>query len=267
MYRISIVGAGNVAYRMALFLQQAGHSVECICARSIEKAEKVVRALKRSKSDAFATSDFTQIPQSDIVIIAVSDNAIAQVAGQLPHKDTFTVHTSGATNVSVLQEAGLKNTGVFYPLMTLSMHKDLDIRLIPFLIEASEDEGLEKLKNLVDSIKAEYKVCDSAKRLQFHTAAIFTTNFLNYSLSLAYEIASPDFTLLLPSAIESIRKAFLNTPMASQTGPARRGDTNTIEKHIDVLSDEKFKEHLQVYQFLTENIYKRYNTGKDNEQL
>lgn len=259
MYSISIVGAGNVAYRMALFLQAAGHEIECICARDLEKAEKVVRALKRSKSDAVAINDFAQLPASDITIIAVSDNAIAQVAAQLPHKDAFTVHTSGATPMDVLHEAGLKNYGVFYPLMTLSMHKDLDIRLIPFLIEANTTEDENTLKTVVESIKAEYKVCDSQKRLLFHTAAIFTTNFINYSLLLAYDIASPDFTLLLPSAIESIRKAFLNTPLVSQTGPARRGDTNTIEKHINVLSDEKFNDHLEVYKFLTEKIYKKYN--------
>ena len=54
MYRINIVGAGNVAYRMALFLQGAGHSVECVYARDIEKADKVVRALKRTRSNAIA---------------------------------------------------------------------------------------------------------------------------------------------------------------------------------------------------------------------
>lgn len=262
MYRINIVGAGNVAYRMALFLQGAGHSVECVYARDIEKAEKVVRALKRTRSNAFATTDINALPESDITIIAVSDNAIGSVAAQLPNKSAFTVHTSGATPMSVLQEAGLNNTGVFYPLMTLSMNKDLDVSLVPFLIEAATPEGVEILRNITTSIKAEYKVCDSTKRLQFHTAAIFTTNFLNYSLSLAYDIASPDFTLLLPSAIESIRKAFLNTPAVSQTGPARRGDTNTIEKHKKILSEEKFKEHLEVYEFLTDKIFKKYNPDK-----
>lgn len=268
MYRISIVGAGNVAYRMSLFLQAAGHCVECVYARDLDRADKVVRALKRSKSDAIATNDIAQLPESDITIIAVSDNAIAQVAAQLPHKNAFTVHTSGATPMSVLQEAGLKNVGVFYPLMTLSMHKDLDIRLIPYLIEADSQQGTDILKELVNSIKAEYKICDSKQRLQFHTAAIFTTNFLNYSLSLAYDIASPDFTLLLPGAIESIRKAFLSTPAVSQTGPARRGDTNTIEKHLATLSDEKFQEHLEVYKFLTEKIHKKYNPDSNiYEQL
>lgn len=262
MYRINIIGAGNVAFRMALFLQNAGHSIECVCARDFDKADKVVRALKRSRSNAFATSDMLQLPHSDITVIAVSDNAIADVASLLPHKSDFTVHTSGATPMSVLEDAGLQNTGVFYPLMTLSMNKDLDVRLVPFLLEASEKDGEQILVEITNSLKAEYKICDSIKRLQFHTAAIFATNVINYSLSLAYDIASPDFTFLLPSAIESVRKAFLHTPLASQTGPARRGDTGTIEKHRNVLSDEKFSEHLEVYNFLTEKIFKKYNPDK-----
>ena len=262
MYNISIVGAGNVAFRMALFLQAAGHCIDCVYARDLEKAGKVVRALKRGKSDAVAVNDINLLPKSDITIIAVSDNAIAQVAAQLPHKDAFTVHTSGATPMSVLEEAGLHNCGIFYPLMTLSMNKDIDIRLVPFLLESANERGKEILVDLVNSLKAEYKICDSYKRLQFHTAAIFTTNFINYSLSLAYDISHPDFVFLLPSAIESVRKAFLNTPAVSQTGPAKRGDTNTINKHLEVLSEDKFAEHLEVYKFLTEKIYKKYNPSK-----
>lgn len=262
MYKINIIGAGNVAFRMALFLQGAGHSIECVYARDMEKAEKIVRALKRGKSDVVAVDNMEDIPHSDITILAVSDNAIMQVASQLPHKNDFTVHTSGATPMSVLSDAGLTNCGIFYPLMTLSMNKDIDIRLVPFLLEYSSDNGKEILVDIVNSLKAEYKICDSYKRLQFHTAAIFTTNFINYSLSLAYDISHPDFVFLLPSAIESVRKAFLNTPSVSQTGPAKRGDTNTINKHIEVLSDEKFAEHLEVYKFLTEKIYKKYNTDK-----
>lgn len=262
MYKINIIGAGNVAFRMALFLQGAGHSIECVYARDMEKAEKIVRALKRGKNDVVAVDNMEDIPHSDITILAVSDNAIMQVASQLPHKNDFTVHTSGATPMSVLSDAGLTNCGIFYPLMTLSMNKDIDIRLVPFLIEYSSDNGKEILVDIVNSLKAEYKICDSYKRLQFHTAAIFTTNFINYSLSLAYDISHPDFVFLLPSAIESVRKAFLNTPAVSQTGPAKRGDTNTINKHIEVLSDEKFVEHLEVYKFLTEKIYKKYNTDK-----
>jgi predicted short-subunit dehydrogenase-like oxidoreductase (DUF2520 family) len=63
-----------------------------------------------------------------------------------------------------------------------------------------------------------------------------------------------------------VRKAFLQNPVSAQTGPARRGDTRTIEKHREVLSDEKFQEHLEVYNFLTQKIFNKYNPDS-NEQL
>ena len=50
MYKISFIGAGNVTYRLSLALQKAGHNICCICNRDTQKAEKVVRALKREKN-------------------------------------------------------------------------------------------------------------------------------------------------------------------------------------------------------------------------
>lgn len=257
MYKISFIGAGNVTFRLSLALKNAGNSIECIYNRNIENAEKVVRALKRNKSNAFATSDISQVPESDIIIVAVSDNAISQVIPLIKDKSRFIVHTSGATSIDVFKENGFTNYGVFYPLMTLSKNKDIDFKLVPFLIESKNN--IDILVNLCAMLKAEYKVCDSNKRLQMHTAAVFSTNFINYLLTLSYEIAYPDFTFLLPCAIESVRKAFLNTPMVSQTGPAKRNDLETIEKHLQYLKENGKNEQYQIYKMLTEGIIKKYN--------
>ena len=40
MYRVSIIGAGNVATQFAIAFQRAGHSVICVCNRDLEKAEQ-----------------------------------------------------------------------------------------------------------------------------------------------------------------------------------------------------------------------------------
>jgi predicted short-subunit dehydrogenase-like oxidoreductase (DUF2520 family) len=159
----------------------------------------------------------------------------------------------------VLKEYEIDNCGVFYPLMTLSKNKDIDIRLVPFLLESNCKNGEEILTNIVQSLKAEYNFCSSDKRLQMHTAAVFGTNFINYILSLAYDIANPNFTYLLPGAIETVRKAFLNNPNISQTGPALRRDMNTLEKHMKVLQEKGLTSHLQVYKMLSEKIMEKYN--------
>ena len=268
MYRISIIGAGNVATQFAIAFQQAGHNVVCICNRNIEKAEQLSRVVARYKGKAIFTSDFNAIPESDIVFITVSDSAIETIVNSIgtPNDSTVYVHTSGATSIEVFNtNPKISNYGVFYPLMTLSRNKNLDIRMVPFLLEANSKENEVKLTSLVSSLKAEYNICNSQKRLKMHTAAVFTTNFVNYMLTLAYDIANPDFTFLLPSAIEAVRKAFLHTPMTAQTGPALRKDMQTLNKHIKLLEDGGFDEHAQIYKKLSECIMDRYNK-KDSKE-
>lgn len=261
MYSISFIGAGNVTFRLSIALQLAGHKIDCICNRDIKNAEQIVRAIKRNKGNAFATSDYNQIPDSDIIIIAISDNAILEVAKLINKPNSFIVHTSGAESINTLKEAGINKYGVFYPLMTLSKNKDVDIKLIPFLLEASFKEGETILINITNTLKAEYRICNSQKRLQMHTAAVFSTNFINYLLGLSYNIAYPDFTFLLPCAIETVRKAFLNKPSISQTGPAVRGDLATIEKHLQLLKSKGMEEQYEVYNLITKNIMERYNSS------
>ncbi len=283
MYRISIIGAGNVATQFAIAFTMAGHNVECICNRDIDKAEKLSKILCRYKGKAAFVSDYKAIPDSDIVFICVADSAIEEVVNSLPirkndkpgavgensienHKsagnttgNTLYVHTSGATSIDVFKaNPQIENYGVFYPLMTLSRNKSIDIKMVPFLLEASSKENEEKLSKLVSSLKAEYNICTSQKRLQMHTAAVFATNFVNYMFTLAYDIAKPDFTFLLPTAIEAVRKAFLNTPMTSQTGPALRGDTGTMNRHIELLEQGGFTEHAKVYRQMSECIMKKF---------
>ncbi len=267
MYRISIIGAGNVATQFAIAFQRAGHSVICVCNRNIEKAEQLSRIIGRYKGKAQYVSDYKDIPESDIVFITVSDSAIESVVSNItnPNDSTLYVHTSGATPMSVFESNGnIANYGVFYPLMTLSRNKNLDIRMVPFLLEASSKEHEEKLASLVKTLRAEYNICDSQKRLKMHTAAVFTTNFVNYMLTMAYEIAHPDFTFLLPSAIEAVRKAFLQTPMSAQTGPALRKDMKTLEKHMQLLQKGGYAEHLEIYKKLSECIMERYSENVSN---
>lgn len=265
MATISFIGAGNVAFRLALALHQAGHTIACVCNRTGEKADQLVRALRRHRCGAFATGCIEEVPESDIIIIAVSDDAISAVVPRLKGKNSLIVHTSGAMPVSALQPAGEKY-GVFYPLMTLSRNKEIDMRLVPFLLEASDASSLSLLTGLVESLKAEYKVCDSGKRLQMHIAAVFATNFVNYLLGIAYDLSYPDFTFLLPGAVEAVRKAFLHTPFTAQTGPARRNDRQTLEKHLEWLRSCGNTQALQVYEWLTPLIREKYANPHEGKQ-
>ena len=132
----------------------------------------------------------------------------------------------------------------------------------PFL-QGSDSSAREMLTSIVYSLGAEYRFCDSSERLRTHLAAVYVSNFFNYLTGLAFEISRPNQTLLLPLAIETVRKAFLyEDPFAVQTGPAKRGDYETIRKHLEILKDYPEQEHI--YQELTNLILKRSGFDKLN---
>jgi len=94
---------------------------------------------------------------------------------------------------------------------------------------------------------------NSDERLKIHLAAVFVSNFINYMVGLAFDLSKPNQTFLMPLAIETVRKAFLyEHPSLVQTGPAKRGDINTLEKHLKLLNG--MKEHREVYEILSKLI-------------
>ncbi|MCK9305717.1 MAG: DUF2520 domain-containing protein [Bacteroidales bacterium] len=268
-YRISVWGTGNVALRLSVALKDAGHSLEYICGRDVESGNKIVRILNRSgnKPDCSFTTDYTCLKESEVVVIAVSDDAIKELSEKFAtlfdtRQDQYTgmaepplvVHTSGASPATVL--ASNSRYGVLYPLMTLSKIKPVDFRLVPFLLEGSDSVAEKILSSIVFSLGSEYHFCNSAERLRTHVAAVYISNFINYLAGLAFEISKPNQTLLLPLAIETVRKAFLyENPFDVQTGPARRGDIETICKHLEILG--KYPEHRHLYIEITNLILER----------
>jgi len=266
-YRISIVGTGNVAYRLSMALNSAGMEILYIIGRNSDEASKLAYILNKPENgkphdqrDIQATSDIARLFESEIVILAVSDNSIGELAEMIfNHRessaDTITLlHCSGACEISLLKK--FKNHGVLYPLMTLSKTKPVDFGLIPFFLESSNSNVKEQLTNICFSLKSEFRFTDSSERLKLHLAAVYVSNFVNHLTGLAFDLSKPNQMFLMPLAIETIRKAFLyEHPSLVQTGPAIRGDFETMEKHLKLL--EKLPLHKEVYEVMTSQIIKR----------
>lgn len=264
MYSFSIIGAGNMAFRLSLSLLEVGHKIEWICDRTPKNGEKLVKALSGNGSSARFTSSLEEILASEIIIIAVSDDAIPQIVERLhsaltdaPEKHSPAIfHTSGATDIDVLSP--LKNDnceyGVLYPIMSLSKGKNINFSEVPFLLETPFEKAEKILTGIAVSLKAEYLFCDSQKRLRMHCAAVFSCNFTNYMLSLAYEVAGDKATFLIPSTIETVRKAFMVHPDKMQTGPALRGDKNTMLKHLELLRSLGMNEEEEIYKIISDRI-------------
>lgn len=266
-YKISIVGTGNVAYRLSLALNAAGMELIYIMGRDREEAAKLAYILNKPengsptrKYETQVASESVKLFESDIIILAVSDNSIEEVSdlifrdSALSAHNTTIIHCSGACDASLLGK--FKNYGVLYPLMTLSKTKPVDFALIPFFLEASNSQVKEQLTDLCYALKSEYRFTNSEERLKLHLAAVYVSNFVNHLTGLAYDISKPNQMFLMPLAIETIRKAFLyEHPALVQTGPAVRGDYETIEKHLKLLEDMPL--HKEIYDLVTTQIIKR----------
>lgn len=207
-------------------------------------------------------------PDSDIILISVSDDAIREVAlkcrdliNQSPK--TLIAHTSGSVGIQVLADCALE-TGVFYPLQTFSKNVALDYKEIPFFIEGSSENSFDRLCELARLISDNVFRADSEKRRRLHIAAVFACNFSNHLVNIADTLLHDqgmDYKVLLPLLKETVRKLETVTPAKAQTGPASRGDNNVISSHMAALSSKPEFQHL--YGSLSQSII---NTNLSKEK-
>jgi predicted short-subunit dehydrogenase-like oxidoreductase (DUF2520 family) len=241
-----VIGSGNVAQHLILTLQKSKEiALVQVLARNIKQLGNLVDSKK-------ITSDYQQLMQADIYIIAVSDNAISHVSSQLPFQNRFVVHTSGSSGMNVLDSKN--RSGVFYPLQTFSKIKALDFSKVPLALEAENKSDYQLLETLAKNISNQVYQINSEQRKALHVAAVFVCNFTNHLYKIGNDICqehSMPFDLLKPLIVETADKIVTLSPAEAQTGPAKREDTITINEHLKFLNNDNQKE---IYKLLTQSI-------------
>lgn len=196
-----------------------------------------------------SSRELKNIPKADITIIAVSDDAIAEVSSKI--KNSLVVHTSGACSINDLKNT--TNKGVFYMLQTFSKDKKVDFSEVPFCLEAENKKDEDQLKELAKLIGKKIYTVNSEQRKALHVAAVFVNNFTNYLYKIGNDICKEHqvpFNILLPLIKETASKIKTLSPEKAQTGPAIRNDKTTIKNHLDLLN----KEQQKIYKIITKSI-------------
>ncbi len=254
--KITIIGTGNVAWHLAQGLEKGGHVINELYGRSLEKVTEIADSLYSAK--VTGQLDFAN-SSSDIFILAVSDGAISSIASEIVLPDHATiVHTSGTVPLAALEFAAADHYGVLYPLQSFTRKVPLKLDEVPFFIEGSDLETENRLRDLAGDISNQVYLADSEKRSFLHLAAVYVSNFTNHLLTLGKELAESnelDFEMLKPLINETIDKALKMGPKDSQTGPAMREDYTTIEKHLELLSEQE--EYQKIYRILSQSIIDR----------
>ncbi|WP_281239566.1 Rossmann-like and DUF2520 domain-containing protein [Flavobacterium praedii] len=251
MIKITIIGSGNVAQHLIDAFAKSG-AVEIM--QVFSRTQKQISSLLDSNK---ITNDWNALIETDLYIIAVSDDAIASVSSQLPFENRLVVHTSGSAPLTILDNKNRK--GVFYPLQTFTKGKTIDFNAIPFCLETQNESDYEILEKVAKSISQSVYKIDSHQRKALHVAAVFVNNFTNYLYQLGNDICQENhvpFDILKPLILETAQKLLTLSPKEAQTGPAKRNDISTIEAHESFLSNEN---QSTIYKILTQSIQ---NHGK-----
>ena len=249
--KIGVVGAGRLLNHLVPALHHKGFRVQQVWNRD------------RQKGQALAHDVGTQLipdlqsfnPFLNLIIIGVSDHAIADVACEIPPGSYTICHTSGASELDVLGNHLKK--GILYPLQTFSPDRFIDIRNIPFLVHGNDDFTNELLFELAKTLSRKVYCPPKEEWVVLHMAAVFASNFTNHLIGMGHEIlgkTSMPYEMLEPLIKETVAKALSHDPYRVQTGPAIRRDKATMKKHIDLL-DRKTEKKL--YELISKNIQEK----------
>ena len=228
MISVAVLGNGNVATHLfSAFSKVENMSVVQVNSRKLET-----------------------IIDTDVTIIAVSDDAIKTVSKTIKNRNGLIVHTSGAVDIDAIIN---QRKGVFYPLQSFSKNKPVDFKRIPFCLETSQKEDFNLLENLAKSIGEKVFHINSEQRKKLHVAAVFVNNFTNHLYKIANDICEKNnvpFEILYPLIEETAKKVQKISPENAQTGPAKRNDVQTIQNHLENLNLQQQK----IYQLLSKSI-------------
>ncbi len=247
--KISILGAGNVGTHLIKRFQNSGVTIHQVFTRHIEKNTNW------DNINVIDTLDLLD-KNADVYILSVSDASIEKLAKQLSEilDNQLLVHTSGTIPSSVFAPYS-QRFGVFYPLQTFSKKRNPEWNEIPICIDASSIEDSVLLHEIALHASPKVYHISDEQRAKIHVAAVFVNNFVNHLYHIGEEILLHEqlpFDILKPLIRETAAKIEANPPSAMQTGPARRNDLITIEKHISYL--EQFPDYQKIYELVSEQI-------------
>jgi predicted short-subunit dehydrogenase-like oxidoreductase (DUF2520 family) len=252
---ISIIGFGNVGYHLALaFSNLKGHYIKQIYVRNKSSLNSETFPVKELSKNSIA---------GDLIILAIPDDQIESVLMESRFPDnSMVVHTSGATDIAVFQNKGIKNFGVLYPLQTFSRSQSLNYSDIELFIEANDPDGLTLLERVGRDVFRKVTPLSSKERLNLHLSAVFACNFTNHMFSIAERILSrqkSDLSRIHPLITETIHKAMHQGAFKAQTGPAQREDWETMKKHINLIDDPETRE---LYHLISQSIIRSKKENK-----
>lgn len=252
MSKIVIIGAGNVGYHLAVGLCKAyaQHSVRI---QVVNRRHNIVTK-KLEEKNIPTLIGLEGIPtNADVYVICTKDDAVLEVAEILKGRvseNAVVLHTSGAADSAVLK--GFKNYGVLYPLHSFVHSENTDWSKMFLFIIGNNAYAIETIQELAKNLHPQgYYIIDDKFKLHIHLLAVMSNNFVNALMYAIYRLSKelPNelnvYEVMKDFSVQTIERTKHYNPADYQTGPAIRFDDETIQKHLQYLS--QYPEIKQLY--------------------
>lgn len=229
--RLVIVGPGRAGGSLALAATAAGH--------------EIVGVLSRGTPHDYGPelSWDVPLPEADLVLVAVRDEAIPDVVERLQPVVESTVgvvaHLSGFVPVRVLhplQEKGV-SVGGFHPLQTMPDPVNGARALEGAYVAIDGDAlALDVLTHLAETLGMHpFRILEE-DRPAYHAAAAAAANFVVTALAIAEDLfrsAGVDPTVARPLVERVMTNVYEKGADRALTGPIARGDIETVIGHLE----------------------------------
>jgi ATP-binding cassette subfamily F protein uup len=248
MIHFNLIGPGRVGLALAKALIDTGKYTLKSLYHPTE-AKKAVTLLTQGNP----CSTLQQLQPADITFITTQDTIIESLAIELAETkilkpESLVVHMSGILPSSIL--VPLKRKGLYigsmHPLKAFCQKNQPEINAFHDIDCAIEGDkyAIEKLTAIANQLGANAFSITPDVKARYHAAAIMASNYL---VTLAAEAttlfeksginkqtAHTLCTRLMQTSLDNLK--ITDTAEQALTGPLKRGDIETIEKHLDAFN-------------------------------
>ncbi|MFZ6004142.1 MAG: DUF2520 domain-containing protein [Actinomycetota bacterium] len=225
MIRLRIIGPGR-----------AGSSLH----RALTRAHWPVESMLGRGDDVSSAAEGV-----DGVVIATPDGLVGEVADAIaPRDDVVIAHMSGALGLSPL--AAHSRRAVIHPLVALPDADRGADRLVGAWFGLSQ-EGDPLVEQLVEELHGRVVRLAESDWSLYHAAAVIASNHLVALMGQVERVASSmgvpleAFLDLAGGALADVAEL---GPAAALTGPVRRGDLETVQRHLRALPEAERSAYL-----------------------
>jgi len=209
--KLGILGGGRAAWAYGSAWRRIGWPIDGVWLRPESKS-----ALPELLD---APRKLIEALRADLLLIAVSDRAIDEVAARIPDTNALIFHASGA-------KPGVRGGFSLHPLKALppvGEPSDLDDALLVF-----EGNHRRVAQSIASGIGARFGEVIKEEKPRYHAAAVFGSNYVAALLDIAQQH-------LVPSTREHVRDAISHGPSAKH-----RNRSDGINRHNALRVRRKF---------------------------